>query len=277
MKRSRSFLSCILSAAVLPFLVLAVGYAVTPLEREEGPQCPGGDWGYAESNGPGKWVGLSPCNCQCGNGGEQSPIDIVNPQSAALPPLVPYYGAVKTLPVENKGYEIRATIPADEPENRVALHIGNVAFRLIQFHFHTPSEHRVLGHEQPIEMHLVHATPGGRIAVIGVFIKQGEANPELTKIWDRLPERKGDKITVSSFSLGMLLPKNRSSFRYAGSLTTPTCGQGVQWNVLASPITMTQAQIDKLQKIFLGNEEFPKGNRRPVQALNGRTVWRVRQ
>lgn len=273
MRPSRSFLSRILTAAALPFLVLAAGYAVSPLEKEGGPKCPGGAWGYAADDGPEKWVGLSPCNCQCGNGGEQSPIDIVRPQRAALPPLRPFYGVIPALPVENNGHEIRATIPSGEPAGKVTLRIGDVAFRLDQFHFHTPSEHRVGGKEAPIEMHLVQATPGGRIAVIGVFIQPGKANPELTKIWDQLPERKGDKITVTDFNLAALLPKSLASYRYAGSLTTPTCGQGVQWNVLASPITMTPEQIKKLQKVFFGNEEFPNGNRRPVQPLNGRVVW----
>lgn len=271
MRPSRSFLSRVLTAAALPFVVLAAGYAVSPLEKD-GPSCPGGAWGYAKDNGPEKWVGLSPCNCQCGSGGEQSPIDIVRHQRAALPPLRPSYGVVQALPVENNGHEIRATIPSTEPAAKVTLRIGNVAFRLDQFHFHTPSEHRVAGKEAPIEMHLVHATPGGRIAVIGVFIQQGKANPELTKIWNQLPERKGDKITVTQFNLAALLPKSLASYRYAGSLTTPSCGQGVQWNVLAGPITMTPEQIGKLRKIFFGNEEFPNGNRRPVQPLEGRTV-----
>ncbi len=276
MRPPRSFLSRILLIAALPFLVLAAGHAVSPLEKESGPGCPGGNWGYTEENGPGKWVGLSPCNCQCGDGGEQSPIDIVHPESAKLPPLRPSYGVLPTLPVENNGHEIKATLPSGEPANKGTLRIGNVDFRLDQFHFHTRSEHKVAGKDAPIEMHLVHAT-GGRIAVIGVFIQPGPANSELTKIWNQLPERRGDKITVASFNLAALLPKNLSSYRYAGSLTTPTCGQGVQWNVLANPITMTQAQIEKLQKIFLGNAEFPKGNRRPVQPLNGRTVWKVPQ
>jgi carbonic anhydrase len=272
MRPSRSFLGRILTTAALSFLVLAAGYADSPLDKADGPKCPGGDWGYAESDGPEKWVGLSPCNCQCGNGGEQSPIDIVRPQRAALPPIRPSYGVVQALPVENNGHDIEATIPSNEPADKVTLRIGNVAFRLGRFHFHTRSEHMVAGKDAPIEMHLVNATPGGRTAVIGVFIQPGPANPELTKIWNQLPERKGDEITVTDFNLAALLPKSRASYRYAGSLTTPACGQGLQWIVMVNPITMTSDQIGKLQKIFLGNEEFPKGNRRPVQPLNGRTV-----
>ena len=273
MRPSRLFLSRILAAAALPFLVLAAVYAVSPTEKA-GPSCPGGDWGYAENNGPAKWVGLSPCNCQCGNGGEQSPIDIVNPQRAALPPIVPSYGVVE-LEVKHTGHEIKARVLSGLPAQR-SIRIGTVSFELSEFHFHTPREHLVAGQDPPhtIEMHMVHSTPGGRIAVLGIFINQGGANPQLTKIWDRLPVRPGDKITVTNFDLAALLPRNLASYRYAGSLTTPTCGQGVQWNVLANPITITPDQVKKLQDLFYRNAQFPNGNRRrPLQALNGRTVF----
>ena len=273
MRPSRSFLSRILAAAALPFLVLAAGYAVSPLEKEGVPTCPGGPWGYAENNGPAKWVELSPCNCQCGNGGEQSPIDIVNPQRAVLPPIVPSYGVV-VLEVEHTGREIKAKIVSGPPANR-SIRIGTVSFELSEFHFHTPREHLVAGQDplNSIEMHLVHSTPGGRTAAIGVFINAGNPNHQLTKIWDRLPVRQGDKITVTDFDLKPLLPQSLASYRYAGSLTTPTCGQGVQWNVLANPITITSDQIKKLQDLFYRNAQFPNGNRRrPLQDLNGRTV-----
>ena len=266
MKPSRLFLRAVLIAAVLPFLVLAATHAAPP-----GP-CPTGHWGYSKSNGPEKWPQLSPCNCQCADGGEQSPIDIVHPEHAILPPLAPSYGTIQDLLVENNGHEVRATISPKEPADRVTLRIGDVEFRLVQFHFHTPSEHRVAGQEAPIEMHLVHKTPGGRLAVVGVFIQPGEANPELTKIWERLPKRSGQTARIASFDLAGLLPASLASYRYAGSLTTPACGQGVQWNVLAGPITLTSEQIQKLRNIFYGNREFPNGNRRPVQPLNGRTV-----
>jgi carbonic anhydrase len=268
MKPSRSFLRSVLMAAVLPLLFLAAAYAAPP----QPGGCPTGNWGYHKPIGPENWSRLSPCNCQCADGGEQSPIDIVNPEHASLPPLMPSYGVVHDLLVENNGHEVRATIPSGEPADHVTLRIGTVEFRLVQFHFHTPSEHKVAGQEAPIEMHLVHKTPGGRLAVVGVFIQPGEGNPELTKIWDRLPARKGQAVRIASFDLAGLLPPSLASYRYAGSLTTPACGQGVQWNVLAGPITLTSEQIRKLQAIFYGNKDFPNGNRRPVQPLNGRTV-----
>jgi carbonic anhydrase len=62
-----------------------------------------------------------------------------------------------------------------------------------------------------------------------------------------------------------LLPKNRSTYRYDGSLTTPPCSEGVKWMVFTSPIQLSANQLGAFRDIL-------KGNSRPVQALNGRTV-----
>jgi carbonic anhydrase len=227
-------------------------------------------WGYDERTGPERWPSLSPCYAPC-QGGEQSPIDIAKPVPASLPPLEFSYGTLHELPVENDGHTIEAEVSAKEPDGKVTLRIQGVGYRLVQFHFHTPSEHTVKGKGAPIEMHLVHSGPGGRLAVVGVFIREGEPNPELSKIWARLPKKPGDETEVHDFDLRGLLPKSLASYRYAGSLTTPACGQGVQWNVLASPLTLSAGQIAELRKIFSG-KQFPDGNHRPVQPLNGRVV-----
>jgi len=115
----------------------------------------------------------------------------------------------------------------------------------------------------------VHKGAGGRTAAVGVFIVEGPANPALAKIWERLEEYGKDRIPVAGINIMALLPGNYASFRYAGSLTTPACGQGLQWNVLAKPITASAEQIKKLEELFK-----PYGNSRPPQPLNGRTVER---
>ena len=74
---------------------------------------------------------------------------------------------------------------------------------------------------------------------------------------------------VADVDIMALLPGDYKSFRYAGSLTTPVCGQGVQWNVLKTPIKASAEQIAKFAKLFA-----PAGNARPLQPLNGRTVER---
>jgi carbonic anhydrase len=137
-------------------------------------------WGY---DVPENWASLSPCYAGCGSGGEQSPIDIVNPHQQTLPAVDFSFGAVAGLKSTNDGHTIRIDIPETTPENRASLRLDGVTYRLTQFHFHTPSEHRIRGNDRPIEMHFVNISPGGRVVAVGVFINKGTSNPELAKIW----------------------------------------------------------------------------------------------
>ncbi len=264
MRTLKAFILALIAVGIAP----AVIFAATAAGAAEKPaDCCKAPWGYED---PGRWPSLSPCYAPC-SGGEQSPIDIENPVTTSLPPLEFSYGTLAELPVENNGHTVEAKVSKDEPDDKVTLRIQGVDYRLVQFHFHTPSEHKLMGDEAPIELHLVHLGPGGRLAVVGVFIREGDPNPELSKIWAHLPKKPGDESEVHDLDLRGLLPKSLASYRYAGSLTTPACGQGVQWNVLASSITLSSRQIEELRKIFSG-KQFPDGNRRPVQPLNGRAV-----
>lgn len=216
---------------------------------------------------PENWATLSPCYEECRNGGEQSPIDIVNPQQQTLPALdFSGYGKISGLKSRNDGHKIIVDIPDTVPENQRSVRLGGVTYVLQQFHFHTPSEHKIRGNDRPIEIHFVNATPGGRALAIGVFVNRGTSNPELAKIWKNLP---GD--VEGELDLARLLPPGRTSFRYAGSLTNPPCGQGYQWIVYHDAITLDPDDIGKLQAMFSG-PAFPEGNRRQVRPLNGRVV-----
>jgi carbonic anhydrase len=260
-----------LSAAVLPVLILAAAHAADP--QKPASVCPPDDiWGYHSPIGPENWATLSPCYTQCDNAGEQSPIDIVGARRAPLPPLEFSYGMVNGLQVEHNGHSIEATVPAQTPAGQVTLRIQGVDYRLQRFHFHTPSEHKVGGSPAEMELHLVHEGPGGRTVAVGVFIQGTQDNAELSKIFDRLPQRKCERITVPSFNLQALLPASRTSYRYAGSLTTPSCGQGLQWVVLTSLISIKPEQVAAFRSLFWVAPLFPDGNSRPVQELNGRPI-----
>lgn len=217
-------------------------------------------WAYEV---PENWAGLSPCYYECGTGGEQSPIDIFNPKQQTLPAVdFSSWGTVPDLTSKNNGHTIRIDIP----EGAASLRLDGMTYALKQFHFHAPSEHKIRGNDRPIEIHFVNVSPGGRVLAIGVFIKNGTSNPELAKIWKDLPKTKGDEVKIGALNLAGLLPKGRTSFRYAGSLTTPPCGQGYQWIVYHDAVELAATDIQKLQDIF------PGGNRREVKALNGRVV-----
>ena len=51
----------------------------------------------------------------------------------------------------NNGHTIQVTY--DEGD---ILTVGDRAYELVQYHFHTPSEHTFAGRRYPMEMHLVH-------------------------------------------------------------------------------------------------------------------------
>lgn len=46
---------------------------------------------------------------------------------------------------------------------------AETTFDGLQFHMHAPSENTVDGQQYDMEMHFVHATSGGALAVLGVF------------------------------------------------------------------------------------------------------------
>jgi carbonic anhydrase len=145
--------------------------------------------------------------------------------------------------------------------------IGDTNYELIQFHFHAPSEHTVLGKQYPMEMHFVHKSPSGALAVIGVFIEKGAHNAAFDPIFSNLPREKGVESHYEHVQVNVddLLPHSHKSYRYDGSLTTPPCSEGVKWIVMQSPIQLSAAQI----WWFTSRIE---GNNRPVQPLHHRVT-----
>ena len=201
---------------------------------------------------------------------EQTPIDIDHRDvtRATLPALQFNYPDSLTLQVVNTGSPDEfATVRAIPPSQAASLTVDGVQYNLLQFHWHTSSEHEVNGLKYPLEMHFVHQSAGGTLLVVGVFIKPGTSQRELKKIFSHLPQDAEDTKTVESFNLNKILPKKKTSFRYAGSLTTPPFTEGVKWVVLDTPISLPPKQIQAFQELF------PEGNSREVQPLDGRSIF----
>ncbi len=54
----------------------------------------------------------------------------------------------------------------------------------------------------------------------------------------------GTSVDLSPFSLGSLLPSDRSKYyRYSGSLTTPPCYESVIWTVMEETIKISTDQV----------------------------------
>jgi carbonic anhydrase len=62
-----------------------------------------------------------------------------------------------------------------------------------------------------------------------------------------------------------LLPEERTTWRFDGSLTTPPCTEGVKWLVLTEPVPLSAQQIAAFRAVI-------DGNNRPTQPLNDRVI-----
>jgi len=259
MQNSRFFRLAVVGAGLL----LAAACIGPPPPPPPPVNCCEVKWSYENQE---RWAELSPCYFDCGTGGEQSPINIVNPKPQTLPAVdFSHYGKVADLKSRNDGHTVRIDIP----KGAASLKLGDMIYHLQQFHFHAPSEHTIRGNARAMEIHFVNVSPGGRVVAVGVFIKDGTSNPELAKIWQKLPQYGGDPVDIGEIDLGALLPppRDRTSFRYAGSLTNPPCNQGFQWIVYHDAVGLKQADVDRFKALFPGGS-----NSRRVQDLNDRVV-----
>jgi carbonic anhydrase len=216
-------------------------------------------WSYGGENNPTRWGEISEEFSFCEEGKKQSPINLEELKLGEDVPLNLNYQPTSLI-VENNGHTIQIS---NESESFATF--GNEKYKLIQFHFHTPSEHLVAGKAYGMEMHLVHKNSAGDIAVIGVLFKEGKQNEVLESIWENIPSTV-DKIAVNkTININDLLPNNLSYYRYEGSLTTPPCSENVKWHVLSTPLEVSPQQIEKFEAIF-------HVNARPIQPINEREI-----
>ena len=148
----------------------------------------------------------------------------------------------------NNGHTIQVNL--NNQDNHII--IEGKTYTLQQFHFHLPSEHEVDGKHADMELHFVHKSDEGTLAVLSVLITKGIENVELNKLWSVLPteESKQEAPIESAFNMNKLLPTDLHSFRYQGSLTTPPCTEGVQWIVLGNQVQWSEEQIRKFGSHF---------------------------
>lgn len=178
---------------------------------------------------------------ECPVGTAQSPVALTAADAVDLPDIVTTYPAGAGTFLDN-GHTLQFT-----PDAAGRTTIGSDAYDLVQFHFHAPSEHTLNGKAYPLEIHFVNRNADGGLAVVGVFVAEGAANPALAALLAAVPAQEGEAgVTRPGVYPVLLLPEDRHYFAYAGSLTTPPCTEGVRWNVLSTPIQASAEQIAAL-------------------------------
>ncbi|WP_424411413.1 carbonic anhydrase [Pasteurella sp. PK-2025] len=219
-------------------------------------------WGYTGHEAPEHWASLSPKFAMCGEGKNQTPINIVNAIEGNLPPLKLDYHP-SDVNIVNNGH----TIQVDFQDDHNTLQLNGRTYALKQFHFHVPSENLIRGKSFPMEAHFVHADKEGNLAVLGVLYTLSGENKRLAPIWQHLPQKTGEKYRLTTaFNPAKLIPKKRDYYRFSGSLTTPPCSEGVSWLVLKHYDTISQPQVNAFSTLMHGH------NNRPVQPINARVI-----
>lgn len=224
------------------------------------PGKEGAHWDYEGANGPENWGKMAEANKACASGQEQSPIDLTGGVDAEVSNIALHWNP-GDWSVVNNGH----TIQVEGKDGGYAT-IDGERFDLIQFHFHTPSEHTIDGRNYPMEVHFVHKNAEGRLAVIGVLMMPGGENPLFSTIMEKAPKEEGSASVGMIEQRGMIAPID-GVYRYQGSLTTPPCSETVLWTVLSTPILVSQKDVEAFQALF-------PMNARPIQPVNRRYVLR---
>jgi carbonic anhydrase len=220
-------------------------------------------WSYDGATGPQAWGSMKPDFNVCAIGKRQSPINIedsVTLQGPAEPLRFNYQPSSGT--VVNNGHTIQVDLYGDN-----AITVRGSEYKLIQFHFHHPSEERVNFKAFSMVAHLVHKNLEGQLAVVAVLLEPGVANALINKVWTYMPLDSGDRVRMPAGLLDMneLLPADQRYYQFMGSLTTPPCSENVLWMVLKQPIAVSREQIRLFSQLF-------PNNARPVQSVNGRAI-----
>jgi len=240
----------ILAALVLGLAAVAAAQTTAP-------------WSYQGKTGPELWGRLDPAYAACSRGHEQSPIDIRRARlNKGLQPIEFHYiaGPVK---VENNGHTIVVHV---NPGNYIVA--DGVRYDLIDYHFHHPSEQAVKGKLTDMEVHLVHRSADGKLAVVAVRLLEdmGKPNATLATLWEQLPKTVGATTNITEMvNSGGLLPDDKGYWTFTGSLSTPPCTEGVRWFVFEQEMTVSRSQLRDFSAIF-------KLNSRPIQELHGRRI-----
>ena len=251
-------------------LALLAGMAVSSGASAEGEV----EWGYEGETGPAYWSRLTWDYAICEQGVHQSPIDLTDANEIQYAQMERVIGTVgmdveqraEVMDVLDNGHTVQITSDAD-----IGISIDGREYGLLQFHFHSPSEHTIDGRVFPLETHFVMGNEAGQLAVVSYLYEEGEENEDYIPIVAGLPQNTGEqrKLEDLDFDLEALKPLAGDFFAYPGSLTTPPCSEGVVWLVHAEPEEMSAEQLAAFANTL-------ENNARPVQPRHVRQLLLVK-
>jgi carbonic anhydrase len=219
------------------------------------------EWSYEGPKAARHWGKLDPLFKTCATGNRQSPInlDVAEVEKGGLKPI-PFNYKAGSADVLNNGHTLEIVVA-----NSGTARFDGIEYRLVNVHFHTPSEEKINSMLSHMSAHFFHRAGDSKLAVVAVTFKLGKENAALKAMFENTPDKEGKKFALGSFNPADILPVDSTYFFYMGSLTEPPCTEDVKWYVMKSPLEISFAQLDAFKKLFRMNARY-------TQAINGRRI-----
>ncbi|KAB1222377.1 Bifunctional monodehydroascorbate reductase and carbonic anhydrase nectarin-3 [Morella rubra] len=247
-------------------LILLSYHSSAALESEVDDES---EFTYTEGTGKGpkKWGQIEADWKACSNGKMQSPIDLLDRRVQVFPSLGKLKKDYKPAPavVMNRGHDITVKWKGDAGK----ININGTDYKLQQCHWHSPSEHTFNGSRYDLELHIIHLSPTGEIAVVGIVYKYGHPDPFLSKLFHHIKSSGKEERDLGIINPGVIKFGSRKYYRYIGSLTVPPCTEGVIWTIVKKVRTVSREQVRALREAVHDGFE---ANARPTQQSDGIAV-----
>ena len=250
---------------------------------------------YSEKN----WKG------ECITGKRQSPINFPSfhnyTESDYFKIISTDYKIIKDLkfvkePFEQKHYNI-ANMTSEY--GTIMAKKGNITYKynLTDVHFHTLSEHTFEGFSYGAEMHMIHKKDREWLAannitettedkvndylVVGIVFSNRYFSGYPSIRFSGYPNNTdfermnlGTGKNIDGLDLKVFSRPDTSYYHYIGGMTTPDCGEVVNWVVYYNPVKISALQYNELRNWI--NPVYPNGNAREVKVLNNRTIYKIK-
>jgi carbonic anhydrase len=212
-------------------------------------------WTYEGKSSAYEWGKISRDFKSCDLGTHQSPINLDLALAKTVDEVITFHYSPHTnTTIWNNGHTIEFDF-----EGKNYISIGGEKFYLRQMHAHAKSEHSLNNLFFPGELHFVHLSDRGKLAVVGFFIQLKSEEKDMIHLFSLIPDE-GEKIYQQDFDLTKIIPKDTQHFYYEGSLSTPPCTEDVHWIIFDKPLLLSESDWERFKRYYSHND-------RPLQKM----------